>query len=40
MPDAATWTTGSRGLHCVAYYETSSHPAGETVHGSIKGTAK
>ena len=40
VTDAANWTTGSRGLHCVAYYKTSRHPAGETIQGSIKGTAR
>jgi Septum formation len=40
VTNAASWTTGSRGLHCVAYYKTSQHPGGETIQGSIKGTAR
>jgi len=39
-PVASSWSTGDRGLHCVAYYKTSQQPAGATMHGSIKGTAK
>ena len=38
IPDASTWPTGDRALHCVAYYSTSAHPAGATLTGSIKGT--
>ena len=40
VPDSATWPSGDRGLHCVAYYAPSNQPAGATVVGSIKGTAK
>jgi len=40
VPDATTWPGGDRGLHCVAYYATSAHPAGVIMHGSIKGTDK
>jgi len=40
VPDSATWPSGDRGLHCVAYYAPSSKPSGATVFGSIKGTAK
>ena len=40
VPDAATWPGGDRGLHCVAYYAPSGQPAGKTVYGSIKGTAR
>ena len=40
VPDSATWPSGDRGLHCVAYYAPSNQPAGATVFGSIKGTAK
>jgi serine/threonine protein kinase len=40
VPDATTWPTGDRGLHCVAYYATSSQPAGVTMHASIKNTRK
>ena len=38
IPDSSTWPGGDRALHCVAYYSTSAHPAGATLHGSIKGT--
>jgi len=40
IPDAATWPTGDRGLHCVAYYSTPKHPAGVTLTGSIRGSGK
>jgi hypothetical protein len=40
VPDASTWPGGDRGLHCVAYYATTSQPAGVTLHESIKGAAK
>jgi len=40
VPDSATWPSGDRGLHCVAYYAPSNEPSGATVFGSIKGTAK
>ena len=28
VPDASTWPTGDRALHCVAYYATPKQPAG------------
>ena len=40
VPDSATWPSGDRGLHCVAYYAPSGHLSGKTVYGSIKGTAR
>jgi len=40
VPDASTWPTGDRALHCVVYYATSSQPAGVTLHGSLKGAAR
>jgi serine/threonine protein kinase len=40
VPNTSSWPTGDRGLHCVAYYATSSQPAGVTLHGSLKGTDK
>ncbi len=40
IPDASTWPSGDRGLHCVAYYSTSKHPGGATLSGSIKGSRK
>jgi serine/threonine protein kinase len=40
VPDAGSWPGGDRALHCVAYYSTDAHKAGETLTGTIKGTAK
>jgi eukaryotic-like serine/threonine-protein kinase len=40
VPDASTWPTGDRALHCVAYYATPKNPAGAPITGSIKGTRK
>ena len=40
VPDQSTWSGGDRHLNCMAYYKTSAVPSGETMHGSIKGTAK
>ena len=40
MPDAGSWPSGDRALRCVAYYSTDAHKAGETLTGTIKGTAK
>lgn len=40
IPDASTWPSGDRGLHCVAYYSTPKHPAGANLSGSIKGSRK
>ncbi|MGH3152194.1 MAG: septum formation family protein, partial [Streptosporangiaceae bacterium] len=36
IPDAATWPTGDRALHCIAYYATPGQPAGVKLTGSIK----
>jgi hypothetical protein len=40
VSDQSSWQSGDRDLHCMAYYKTSAVPSGETMHGSIKGTAK
>jgi Protein kinase domain/Septum formation len=40
IPDASTWPTGDRALHCVAYYSTSQQRAGVTLTHSIKGSRK
>jgi hypothetical protein len=40
IPDASTWPTGDRGLHCVAYYSTPQERAGVTLTHSIKGSRK
>jgi hypothetical protein len=40
IPDASTWPSGDRGLHCVAYYSTPQHLAGANLSGSIKGSRK
>jgi Septum formation len=40
IPDASTWPSGDRGLHCIAYYSTHSQPAGATMTGSIRGSRK
>jgi serine/threonine protein kinase len=40
VPDASTWPGGDRALHCVAYLASDAHKAGETLTGTIKGTAK
>jgi eukaryotic-like serine/threonine-protein kinase len=40
IPDAATWPTGDRALHCVAYYSTPKHRAGATLTHSIRGSRK
>ena len=40
VPDASTWPTGDRGLHCVVYDATSSQPAGATLHSSLRGADK
>jgi hypothetical protein len=40
IPDAATWPTGDRALHCIAYYGTSAQPSGATMSHSIKGSGK
>jgi Protein kinase domain/Septum formation len=36
IPDATTWPTGDRALHCVAYYATAQQRAGETLTHSLK----
>jgi hypothetical protein len=40
IPDASTWPSGDRGLHCIAYYATSEQPAGANLTGSIRGSRK
>ncbi len=40
IPDASTWPTGDRALHCVAYFSTPNQPAGATLNRSIKGSGK
>ena len=40
VPDASTWPDGTRGLDCILYYKTTAVPSGQTLHGSVKGTAK
>jgi len=40
IPDASTWPTGDRALHCVAYYSTPEHRAGATLTHSLKGARK
>ena len=40
IPDASTWPTGDRALHCIAYFSTSKQPAGVTLTRSIKGSRK
>jgi eukaryotic-like serine/threonine-protein kinase len=40
IPDAATWPAGDRALHCIAYYATSSQPAGATLTHSVKDSRK
>jgi len=40
IPDATTWPTGDRALHCVAYFSTPKQPAGATLNQSIKGSRK
>ena len=40
IPDASTWPTGDRALHCVAYFSTPNQPAGATMNRSIKGSGK
>jgi hypothetical protein len=40
IPDASTWPTGDRALHCVAYFSTPKQPAGATLNRSIKGSSK
>jgi len=38
IPDASTWPSGDRGLHCIAYHSTHEQPAGATLTGSIRGS--
>ncbi len=40
IPDASTWPTGDRALHCVAYYSTPEQKAGVTLTHSIKGARR
>ncbi|MGH3196816.1 MAG: septum formation family protein [Streptosporangiaceae bacterium] len=40
VPDASTWPGDDRGLHCVAYYSTTTDKSGVTIDASIEGTAK
>jgi eukaryotic-like serine/threonine-protein kinase len=40
IPDASTWPTGDRALHCVAYYATPEQRAGARLTRSIKGARK
>ena len=40
IPDATTWPTGDRALHCIAYYATAKQPAGATLTRSIKGSRR
>ena len=40
IPDASSWPTGDRALHCVAYYAPPNQLSGAPITGSIKGTAK
>jgi hypothetical protein len=40
IPDASTWPSGDRGLHCIAYDATPGQPSGATIAGSIKGSRK
>jgi Septum formation len=40
IPDALTWPSGDRGLHCIAYYAGRGQPAGATLTGTIRGSRK
>jgi hypothetical protein len=40
IPDATTWPSGDRALHCVAYYATPQQRAGVTLTHSIKGAQR
>jgi hypothetical protein len=40
IPDASTWPTGDRALHCVAYFSTPQRKAGATLTQSIKGSRR
>jgi eukaryotic-like serine/threonine-protein kinase len=40
IPDASTWPTGDRALHCVAYYSTPKQRAGATLTHSIRGSRR
>ena len=40
IPDASTWPTGDRALHCVAYYSTPDRKAGATLTRSISGSRR
>ena len=40
IPDATTWMSGDRALHCVAYYATPQQRSGATLTHSIKGAQR
>jgi Septum formation len=40
IPDASTWPSGDRALHCVAYYSTPTQRAGAILTHSIKGSRR
>jgi serine/threonine protein kinase len=40
IPDASTWPTGDRALHCVAYYSAPQRRAGATLTHSLKGARR
>jgi serine/threonine protein kinase len=40
IPDASTWPTGDRALHCVAYFATPDHKSGTTLTHSIRGSRR
>lgn len=40
IPDASTWPSGDRGLHCIAYYAAPGQPSGAAITGSIRGSRK
>ena len=40
IPDASTWPSGDRGLHCIAYHAGPGRPAGATITGTIRGSRK
>jgi hypothetical protein len=39
-PSAQTWSSGGRTLDCAAWHETSSHPGGALIYGSIRKSYK
>ncbi len=40
IPDASTWPSGDRALHCVAYYSTAQQRAGAALTRSLQGSRK